>query len=67
MFASKWKFRPPILYDPEIATKELKDGETESETYFCARNTSYVGIAKFRQEHICNDFCNMMNLRNDDI
>ena len=56
-----------VLYDPEIATKQLQDGETETETYFCAGNTSYVGISKFLQEHICNDFCDMMNLRNDDI
>ena len=56
-----------VLYDPEIATKELQDEDNESETYFCAGNTSYVGIAKFLHEHICNDFCSMMNLRNDDI
>ena len=54
-----------VLYDPEIATKELLDGENESETYFCAGNTSYLGIEKFLQEHICSDFCKIMNLSND--
>ena len=40
--------------------RQLQDGETETETYFYAGNTSYVGISKFLQEHICNDFCDMM-------
>ena len=33
------------------ATAELQDGETESETYFCAGNTSYIGIENFLQQH----------------
>ena len=46
------------LYDPEIATAELKDG---NEIYFCAGNTTYMGIQKFLSEHICNRFCNMLS------
>ena len=46
------------LYDPEIATAELKDG---NEIYFCAGNTTYMGIQNFLSEHICNRFCNMLS------
>ena len=47
------------LYDPEIATAELKDGD---EIYFCAGNTTFLGIQDFLTEHICNHFCNMLTL-----
>lgn len=50
-----------ILYDPEIATTELfADGG--SETYFCAGNLSSTGIEKFKSDHICNKFCDMLKL-----
>ncbi|KXJ19392.1 Transient receptor potential cation channel subfamily M member 6 [Exaiptasia diaphana] len=54
-----------ILYDPEIATSELYaagDGSENRETYFCAGNLSFQGIEKFQSDHICNKFCNMLNL-----
>ncbi len=37
------------LYDPEIGTAELKDGD---EIYFCAGNTTYIGIENLPAKHI---------------
>ena len=48
------------LYDPEIATEELRDDS--GEIYFCAGNTSSFGIKKFLEEHICNKYCDMLDI-----
>lgn len=53
------------LYDPEIATTQLfaddDDGSEKREIYFCAGNLSAVGINQFKNTHICNKFCDMLN------
>ena len=48
------------LCDPEIATKDLHDDS--GEIYFCASNTSSFGIKKFIEEHICNKYCDMLDI-----
>ena len=48
------------LYDPEIATETLCDDS--GELYFCAGNTSSFGIKKFFEEHICNKYCDMLDI-----
>ena len=50
------------LYDPEIATEELMCSES-SEIYFCCGNLSTMSINFFKETHICNKYCKMMNLR----
>lgn len=52
------------LYDPEIATDNLMDDESD-ELYFCCGNCTSIGIKEFLegvQGHACNDFCKMMGL-----
>lgn len=49
------------LYDPEIATEELMCSES-SEIYFCCGNLSTMSINFFKETHICNKYCKMMNL-----
>ena len=59
------------LYDPEIATAELnedKDNNEESdesspEFFFCAGNLSSLSIDRFKKEHKCTKFCEMMALQ----
>ena len=48
------------LYDPEIATSDLFDDDGEA--YFCAGNMATDAIDKFFKQHICNKFCEMLNL-----
>ena len=50
------------LYDPEIATEEIMDKE-HHEIYFCCGNCSTVAIEAFLKDHICNEYCEMMNLK----
>ena len=47
------------LYDPEIATSELR--AESGEAYFCCGNVSFISIEEFMDTHICNKFCNMIN------
>ena len=47
------------LYDPEIATSELR--AESGEAYFCCGNVSYLSIEEFMDNHICNKFCAMVN------
>ena len=50
------------LYDPEIATEEIMDKE-HHEIYFCCGNCSTVAIAAFLSDHVCNEYCEMMDLK----
>ena len=49
------------LCDPEIATSELLDSEDNS-IRFCCGNLSSEAINKFKEEHICNRFCDLLGL-----
>ena len=49
------------LYDPEISTTQLVDGDTE-ELYFCCGNCSSIGIESFIKSHKCNEYCKLMCL-----
>ena len=49
------------LYDPEISTAALSDGNTE-QLYFCCENCSSVGIQGFIKSHKCNKYCKLMGL-----
>lgn len=49
------------LYDPEIATDNVLDIET-NEMYFCCGNCTTVGMEKFIHDHTCNKFCKLMGL-----
>ena len=42
------------LYDPEIATSELLDGE--GEIYFFSGNLSELAISNFLKEHWCSGY-----------
>ena len=48
------------LYDPEIATSELFDGE--GEIYFCLGNLSEHAVSNFVKEHVCSGYCEMLAL-----
>ena len=48
------------LFDPEIATKNLQDGD---EILFSTGNLSTVAITNFTENHICNDFCSLLGLK----
>ena len=50
------------LYDPEIATEEIMDKE-HHEIYFCCGNCSSLAIAAFLSDHLCNEYCDMMDLK----
>lgn len=50
-----------ILYDPEIASDDLQDIDSD-EFYFCCGNCSIIGINTFKSNHVCNDFCKHMKL-----
>ena len=50
------------LYDPEIATAEIMDKE-HHEIYFCCGNCSSLAIAAFQSDHVCNEYCDMMDLK----
>ena len=49
------------LIDPEIATTEVMDQDT-NEVFFCCSNCSTVGIDTFIAGHKCNKLCTMMGL-----
>ena len=49
------------LIDPEIATTEVMDQDT-NEVFFCCGNCSTVGIDTFLAGHKCKKFCTMMGL-----
>ena len=50
------------LFDPEIATGVLiEDGENEIN--FCAGYLSSDAIKTFLRNHLCNDYCQMMGLK----
>ena len=49
------------LIDPEIATTEVMDKDT-NEVFFCCGNCSTVGIDAFLACHKCNKFCTMMGV-----
>jgi len=49
------------LSDPEIATSEHLDSADNS-IFFCCGNLSSPGICKFKEEHICNRFCDLLEL-----
>lgn len=49
------------LYDPEIATTNLVC-ESSSEFLFCCGNLSTIAISEFTKKHICNDYCEMLEL-----
>ncbi|XP_078368275.1 myosin heavy chain kinase A-like [Oculina patagonica] len=49
------------LFDPEIATSELLDNADQS-IFFCCGNLSSQAIEKFKTEHICNKFCDLLKL-----
>ena len=45
------------LYDPEIATADLID---EGEIFFCCGNLSSTSIDTFKEDHLCNKYCDMV-------
>lgn len=49
------------LYDPEIATDNVLDFET-NEMYFCCGNCTTVGMENFAKNHVCNEYCKLMGL-----
>lgn len=49
------------LYDPEISTAELFDGDT-AELYFCCGNCSSIGIQAFLKSHKCNEYCKLIGV-----
>ena len=49
------------LCDPEIATSELMDN-VDNSILFCCGNLSSQAINKFKEEHICNKFCDLLEL-----
>ena len=49
------------LYDPEIATDNLLDLET-NELYFCCGNCTTIGMENFTKIYECNDYCKLMGL-----
>ena len=49
------------LYDPEIATSDLFDGDHEM--LFCSGNLSKVAIENFVKDHSCNKYCRSAGLR----
>jgi len=49
------------LSDPEIATSELLDSADNS-IFFCCGNLLSQAIYKFKEEHICNRFCDLLEL-----
>ena len=49
------------LFDPEIATAEVMDQDT-NQVFFCCGNCSTVGIDAFLAGHKCNKFCTMMGV-----
>ena len=48
------------LYDPEIATSDLFDGDHEM--LFCSGNLSKVAIKNFVEDHGCNKYCRSAGL-----
>ena len=48
--------------DPEIATAEIMDKE-HHEIYFCCGNCSSLAITAFPSDHVCNEYCDMMDLK----
>ena len=51
------------LSDPEIVTSELLDN-TDNSIFFCCGNLSSQAIYKFKEAHICNRFCDLLELGN---
>ena len=52
------------LYDPEIATKDLYgEDDEEAEIYFCCGNLSSLAIDTFMKNHVCNKYCEMLDLK----
>ena len=47
------------LYDPEIASKDLRDGE---EMLFSTGNLSTMAINNFVDNHVCNEYCTLLGL-----
>lgn len=47
------------LYDPEIASADLLEC---GKVLFCAGNLSSTAINCFKNEHICNKYCQLLNL-----
>ena len=50
------------LYDPEIARAEIMDKE-HHEIYFSCGNCSSLAITAFQSDHVCNEYCDMMDLK----
>ena len=50
------------LYDPEIARAEIMDKE-HHEIYFCCGNCSSLAITAFQSDHVCSEYCDMMDLK----
>ena len=48
------------LTDPEIASSSLTD--TENNIMFCSGNLSTIAIDTFLENHICNKYCNLVNI-----
>lgn len=48
-----------LLFDPEIASKELKSSD---EFLFCTGNLSTTAIQKFIDSHKCNWYCELLKL-----
>ena len=46
-------------YDPEIASKDLRDGE---EVLFSTGNLSTMAINNFVDNHVCNEYCTLLGL-----
>ena len=46
------------LYDPEIASADLID---EGEIFFCCGNLSSTSIDTFKNDHLCNTYCDKIS------
>lgn len=49
------------LRDPEVASSELKDPD-DNFFRFCTGKLSFQAIDKFLSSHVCNNYCNMLQL-----
>ena len=49
------------LCDPEIASADLRDANDQT-ILFCSGNLSYTAIERFKEVHVCNEYCTLLKL-----
>ena len=47
------------LCDPEIASADVRDANHNT-ILFCSGNLSYSAIEKFKEVHVCNQYCTLL-------